>query len=44
MSIDRLFVRATAGSVGVFAPQAKKAVQIRPIYTEEMRYLGRFVP
>jgi hypothetical protein len=29
--VHRLFVRATAASVGVFAPQAKKSVQIRPI-------------
>jgi hypothetical protein len=30
--VHRLFVRATAASVGVFAPQAKKSVQIRPIF------------
>jgi hypothetical protein len=30
--VHRLFVRATAASVGVFLPQAKKSVQIRPIY------------
>jgi hypothetical protein len=41
--VHRLFVRVTAASVGVFAPQAKKSVQIRPIYTEGMRYLDRFV-
>jgi hypothetical protein len=29
--VHRLFVRATAASVGVFAPRAKKTVQIRPI-------------
>jgi hypothetical protein len=32
--VHRLFLRATAASVGVFAPQAKKTVQIRPIYTQ----------
>jgi hypothetical protein len=30
--VHGLFVRATVASVGVFAPQAKKSVQIRPIY------------
>jgi hypothetical protein len=30
--VHGLFVRATAASVGVFAPQAKESVQTRPIY------------
>jgi hypothetical protein len=40
--VHRLFVRATAASVGVFAPQAKKNCA-NPPYTGKMRYLDRFV-
>jgi hypothetical protein len=36
--VHRLFVRATAASVGVFAPQAKKLCK-SALYTEEMRYI-----
>jgi hypothetical protein len=38
--VHRLFVRATAASVGVFAPQAKKSGQIRPIQRKCVRALS----
>jgi hypothetical protein len=41
--VHRLFVRATAASVGCVCAAGEK-ICANPPYTEEMRYLGRFVP